>query len=229
VLRALFETQRDAYAAQAQRLTEVAGRTGRGLEVGSYVGGFLAAAQSAGWRFEGLDVNATANRFARGLGFTVTESDLESYAGPGGFDAVAVWNCFDQLPDPRTGARRAHELLALGGLLAVRVPNGAFYARVRAHLAGPLGAAARVLLAHNNLLAFPYRFGFTVESLRRLLRATGFRVVRVYGDVLVPTADRWTRRWAALEERAVKGALRLLARAEPAMAPWLEVYAKRSQ
>jgi hypothetical protein len=114
-------------------------------------------------------------------------------------------------------------------VLTVRVPNGAFYARTRARLAGPLGAAARLLLAHNNLLAFPYRFGFTVESLGRLLRATGFEVVRVYGDVLVPTADRWTRRWAALEERAVKGALRAVARAAPATAPWLEIYARRRQ
>jgi hypothetical protein len=41
VARALFEAQRASYRRQARRLTRMAGRTGAGLEVGSYVGGFL--------------------------------------------------------------------------------------------------------------------------------------------------------------------------------------------
>jgi SAM-dependent methyltransferase len=228
-LRALFETQRDAYAAQARRLTETAGRTGRGLEVGSYVGGFLAAAAREGWRFEGLDVNPATNRFARAQGHTVADGDLESFAGAGPFDAVAAWNCFDQLPDPRAAARRAHALLGPGGLLAVRVPNGAFYAAVRRHLHGPGAPLARALLAHNNLLAFPYRHGFTPASLRALLERAGFAVERVYGDTLVPIADEWTQGWAAWEERAVKGALRRLAGDEAERAPWMEVYARKGE
>jgi hypothetical protein len=84
------------------------------------------------------------------------------------------------------------------------------------------------LLAHNNLLAFPYRHGFTPASLRRLLDPLGLEVVRVYGDALVPIADEWTRPWAAWEERLLKGALRLLAGDEAEWAPWLEVYARRA-
>ncbi len=226
-LAALHETQRAAYEAQVERLGEVAGRAGRVLEVGSYVGGFLAAAGAAGWQAEGLDVNPVANDFARGLGLRVTEGDLESFAGPGGFDAVALWNCFDQLPDPGQAAHRAHALLAEGGVVAIRVPNGAFYAAVRPRLAGPGAALARTLLAHNNLLGFPYRHGFTLESLEHLLGRTGFEVERVYGDALVPIADEWTEGWAALEERVVKGALRLVAKGEAEAAPWIEVYGRR--
>ena len=221
VLRALFETQRDAYAAQAARLTESAGAPGRVLEVGSYVGGFLEAARAAGWRPTGLDVNAAANRFARSLGFDVVEGDLESYAGPDGFDAVAIWNCLDQLPEPRDAVRRAHALLRDGGLLAVRVPNGAFWAATRPRLGGPAAPLARALLAHNNLLGFPYRHGFTPASLERLLGDAGFVVERTYGDTLVPIADEWTQEWAAWEERVVKRALRLLAGDEAEGAPWL--------
>ncbi|HEX6051125.1 MAG TPA: hypothetical protein VFZ21_17715, partial [Gemmatimonadaceae bacterium] len=43
-LQALHDTQMASYAAQAERLTETFGRHGRGLEVGSYAAGFLAAA-----------------------------------------------------------------------------------------------------------------------------------------------------------------------------------------
>ena len=64
------------------------------------------------------------------------------------------------------------------GVLAIRVPNGAFYAAVRRRLDGIAGPIARALLAHNNLLGFPYRHGFTVQSLTLLLEDTGFDVVR---------------------------------------------------
>lgn len=227
VLAALHDTQRSAYEAQTTRLGDTVGDSGRVLEVGSYVGGFLAAAGAAGWRAEGLDVNATANRFARERGYTVHDGDLDSLTGAGDFDVVAVWNCFDQLPDPRTAARRAGELLGAGGWLALRVPNGAFYATVRGRLDGPGAPLATALLAHNNLLTFPYRHGFTIGSLAHLLEHTGFAVERVYGDTLVPIADEWTQPWAAWEERVVKGALRRLTREEAALAPWLEVYARR--
>ena len=227
VLRTLLETQHAAYVGQATRLTEVAGRPGHGVEVGSYVGGFLAASRDAGWRFEGLDINEHVNDFARSNGFTVRHGDLTSYQPASRLDAVAIWNCFDQLAEPRQAAAAARRMLHDGGILAVRVPNGAFYAALRA--GGDGGArrrVARALLAHNNLLTFPYRQAFTAGSLERLLADTGFAVERIYGDTLVPIADDWTRGWAALEEKAVKGALRLLARAEADAAPWLEVYAR---
>ena len=233
VLAALHETQRNSYRAQARRLTrEAAGRTGQGLEVGSYVGGFLAAARELGWRFQGVDVNEAATRYARSLGLRVTVGTVESVAGGGELEgqlgAVAFWNCFDQLADPRAALRAARRLLSPAGVLAIRVPNGAFYATVRPFLVGAAAPAARLLLAHNNLLSFPYRYGFDPGSITRLLDDCGFRVQRVVGDVLVPIADRWTRGWAAVEERVVKGVVGTIARADGrlGLAPWFEVYAR---
>lgn len=226
-LDALFETQRSSYVAQARRLTRAnGGRTGRVLEVGSYVGGFLAAAEEQGWFVEGLDVNATAIAAARERGLRVRRAVLEHFSPNTTYDAVAFWNCFEQLPDPRRAAVRARGLLASGGLLALRVPNGAFYSYWRARMMGRTRSLARALLAHNNLLTFPYRHGFTVASLARLVERVGFRVTRVVGDALVPIADEWTRGWAALEERALKAALRTHALRSPESAPWLELYAR---
>ena len=99
-------------------------------------------------------------------------------------------------------AARAH--LSDGGMLALRVPNGACYAAFRPLLRGPFAAIAREWLAQNNLLGFPYRYGFTPTAIARLVERNGMRVERVVGDVLVPIADKWTKRWAALEERLVK-------------------------
>ncbi|HET7458363.1 MAG TPA: methyltransferase domain-containing protein [Gemmatimonadaceae bacterium] len=227
VLEALHETQRSSYDAQAERLVEVAGkRGGSGVEVGSFVGGFLAASRERGWTFEGLDVNDDVNAFVRAKGFRVTTGALDEFEPNRLYDAVAIWNTFDQLPDPREAATRARALLAPGGLLALRFPNGEFYARLRPKLDGPAAPIARALLAHNNLLTFPYRHGFTVHSITRLLADTGFNVTRVFGDTLVPIADEWTLGWAAWEERALKRALRVLAKAGAESAPWLEVFAR---
>ena len=231
VLESLFRTQLVSYRAQARRLREVMRKRGTGIEVGSYVGGFLAAAREQKLDVEGLDINEPASAFARRKGFRVSIGDLESWREKRTVDAVAIWNCFDQLPDPRRAAIAARCLLAPGGVIAIRVPNGGFYASLRPRLDGVAKPVATALLAHNNLLSFPYRHGFTVAALGRLLEATGFEVVRVYGDSLVPIADRWTRRWAAVEERTLKAAMRAVTRLTGRWgadhAPWIEVYARR--
>jgi 2-polyprenyl-3-methyl-5-hydroxy-6-metoxy-1,4-benzoquinol methylase len=228
-MRALHSTQRAAYTAQADRLTRAFGRRGRGIEVGSYVGAFLASAQDAGWQFAGVDVNRCANEFTRSLGFEVHDGTIESLDSGRRADVVAIWNCLDQLADPTSALRAAAGRLTPGGMLAVRVPNGACYAAMRPLLRTRSAPVARQWLAQNNLLGFPYRWGFTVRSLGRLVTRLGFRVERVVGDVLVPVADRWTRPWARLEERLLKRAMEAAARAargDRALAPWLEVYAR---
>ena len=234
ILEALHKTQRRSYRAQARRLSAVAGLAGSGLEVGSYVGAFLAAARADDWRFEGVDINPAAVRFAQGKGFTVTEGSIDAIAPTRRFDAVAIWNCLDQLADPRHVIARARMLLAPRGVLAIRVPNGEAYARWRdTAVNGRLGhSVARMVLAHNNLLTFPYRYGFTLRALKRLLRDAGLETVRIHGDTLVPIADAYTRRWAGAEEKLVKGALRMARRLRITganSAPWIEVYARARQ
>lgn len=230
LLQGLHETQLPAYRAQAQRLLRVMGRRGSGIEVGSYVGGFLAAAREIGLHFEGLDINLEVNAFTRSLGFTVHDGDLDSLGDERQVDAVAIWNTFDQLLDPRGTANAAWRLLRPGGVFVVRVPNGEFYAALRQAMTRPiLGGLARLALAHNNLVTFPYRYGFTVRSLTRLLERVGFEIRHVEGDVLVPIADEWTREWAGVEERIVKAALGLTSRLRPRWAPWIEMYAVRGK
>ena len=227
-LRTLHDNQRRAYRAQVQRLERAHGRRGAGLEVGSYVGAFLGAACDAGWTFEGLDVNEHAAAFACRMGFRVTVGELDDITRRR-FDVIAIWNTFEQLPDPRAAAASARQLLNTGGTLALRVPSGEAYAGIRRSLRGPLAPVARTVLAHNNLLGFPYRHGFAARSLARLLTDAGFGDIRFHGDALVPVGDRWTRRWARVEERVVKTLLRGAARSSRfgrRYSPWIEAYAR---
>ena len=227
VLESLFHNQRRAFRTQARRLTRALGRTGTAIEIGSYAGAFLDAARTEGWRVQGLDINEGVISFARDHGLDAKLGDTSSLDGAPRYDALAIWNTFEQLPDPRDVVRRAHLVLHDGGVLAIRVPNGDFYAAVRSHLSGPAARIARALLAQNNLLTFPYRHGFTPRSLRTLLERAGFTIVRTLGDTLVTTSDEWTRPWAAVEERVVKSLLRSLGRL--GVRPWLEMYGRREQ
>jgi SAM-dependent methyltransferase len=220
-LGALHRTQLPFYRRATRRLLGVCPRPGRVLEVGSYVGAFLAAARKRGIAAEGLDINPTTNDFTRSLGFAVHDGDIQDAALPGAFDTVVVWNTFDQLADPRAALHRIRSLLNPGGAVVLRVPNGAFYAEHR------LGGRFRTLaLAHNNLLGFPYRFGFTPSSLRRLVEQVGFAATDTLGDTLVSTADEWTRPWARAEAAVIRAALRTTVARNPASAPWFELYAR---
>jgi SAM-dependent methyltransferase len=214
VLQALHDTQRRSYSGQAKRLARLVPRGATVVEVGSYVGAFLSAARDAGLQSRGVDINPAVNEFTRSLGFSVADGELAGWDKHEPVDAIAIWNTFDQLSDPRGTVVAAARRLRPGGVLAIRVPNGDYYRRGR-------GRASA--LAHNNLLAFPYRWGFTVRSLRMLLKQAGFQTLKTFGDVLVPTADEWTRPWARIEERMVKTALRV--GRSPDEMPWFEIYA----
>jgi SAM-dependent methyltransferase len=230
MLQSLHDTQLASARRQARRLRAQFGRSGSGLEVGSYVGAFLTAAREVGLECKGVDVNPIVNAFARSRGFAVYETELACLPGERAVDVIAIWNAFDQLVDPRGTLLAAQRLLRPGGSIVLRVPNGAFYAAMRPHLRSPMPpvrAIARELLAQNNLLSFPYRWGFSPESLTRLLRETGFERERIYGDVLVPTADEHTRVWAALEEKLIKRTLGAAVHRAPSAAPWIEIYARR--
>jgi hypothetical protein len=215
-LQALHEAQRVSYDSQAKRLRRFLTRGATVLEVGSYVGAFLSAARGHELNAVGVDINPAVNAFARSLGFRVAEGALTSSGDL--VDAVAIWNTFDQLSDPRGILTAARARVKPGGMLAIRVPNGAYYRSRRPH-AG---------LAHNNLLSFPYRWGFTPGSLGMLLESTGFEVLDMVGDVLVPTSDEWTRPWARIEDRLVKLAIRAGGRSADE-SPWFEVYAAASR
>jgi|SRR5688572_1048405 len=217
----LFGQQLEFYKPRVDKLTRLAGRPGSVLEVGSYVGGFLRAAADAGWQARGIDVNASANQFALKQGCRVDEHALHEFETDEKFDAVALWNLFDQLPDPHAALERVNHLVASNGLIAIRVPNGAFYATARRYNR----FAGRAMLAWNNLASFPYRHGFTAESLKRLLSEHGYHIIASEADTLVSIASAYTRTWARWEERIVKGVMRVVLPFKSA--PWLEVYARR--
>jgi SAM-dependent methyltransferase len=213
----------------------------RVIEVGSFVGGFLEVARTAGWSAVGVDPNRQLAESCRARGLQVVEGTLPAYAQTGNgarVDLIAIWNTFDQLADPRPDLAIAARLLRPGGILAVRVPNGVAFRALHAlrdRSRGPGRRFFEACLAWNNLLSFPYLHGYGLVSLERLIPCYGFHRVLAQGDVLGTLAGPATRSFARSEEAAVKQLQRAwiaLQARDPASplpaAPWLDVYYRRT-
>jgi SAM-dependent methyltransferase len=238
-LRALFAAQVRAYDEKIAALAALirARRSPRVLEVGSFVGGFLTAAGSAGWDVLGVDPGEEVVAFCRDRGLPVERGTIEDLAvAPASLDAVAIWNTFDQIATPGPTLACAARFLRPDGVLAIRVPNGRYFADAMARLAldsEPVRRYRLRVLAWNNMIGFPYLHGYSVATLDRLVARYGFERVLAAPDTLLPLADRDTRWWAVVEERAVKAACRIGWRrqipgpARLAAAPWLDVYYRR--
>lgn len=239
-LASMWDSQVELYRPKARRLQRLLPSGARVIEVGSFVGGFLQAGRERGWDMLGVDPGREVDSFCAERGLRVFRGTLPELVerghpewGPGPVDCVAIWNAFDQLPEPEPVLAAARSLLRRGGVLALRVPNGECFraaaARMR-RLPEPLGGWLRALMAWNNLLAFPYLHGYSAQTLDWLLGWHGFRRIGAEPDVLCRLADRDTRAWAWAEEWALKRAARLAARAERGgfrRAPWLDLYFHR--
>lgn len=176
----------------------------RVAEVGSYAGGFLAASREWGWETVGVDIGRDTSRFAQSLGFDVRAEPLERCGfARASFDAVFIWNCFEQLAAPRVALAEAHRILRSPGALVLRVPDAGFYAQCRSVAA----------LATNGLLGWPHRFGFDAPALRRLAAEHGFAPQRVLrapaiGPLLRPSrAFGWLELTFRKDDRAVRSSL----------------------
>jgi SAM-dependent methyltransferase len=170
VLESLHAIHADAFREKEVDYRPLLRGAARVVEVGSYAGGFLAAARSWGWNAIGVDIGRDTSRFARSLGFDVRALPLEKCGfARASFDAVFIWNCFEQLAAPRVALAEAHRILRRSGVLVLRVPDAGFYAQC-------LSVAA---LAYNGLLGWPHRFGFDAVALCRLAAEHGFVPQRV--------------------------------------------------
>ncbi|MGI8958376.1 MAG: methyltransferase domain-containing protein [Bryobacteraceae bacterium] len=224
-----FRRKEKPYCALLPRGAEI-------LEIGSHYGAFLQTAQEWGWRAEGLDIGRDTSRFARSKGFTVHSKEIgECGFGKHSVDAVFIWNCFEQIANPKPTLAECRRILKPDGLLTVRTPNGLFYALCETLLAGQnLRSGAAEFLAeamgYNNLLGFPYLYGYSAVTLDRLVKQFDFRCEGMLNSELLTLPLPENPDWVEKEEHAISHEVRMLAssvlanREGTLAGPWIEVW-----
>lgn len=221
-----FHEFRTSFEQRMPALVRRVGRRARVLEVGSFVGGFLAAARAQGWQAQGIDVGECVVAFSRSKGLDVRHGTLCGTRLPArSFDAVFVWFCFDQLPAPVRDLEEIHRLLKDSGQLLIRVPNGDFVRFMQRLLEIPSQSIREKVLrvlALTGLASFPFQIGYTASSLGHMLRDAGFDGVSVSNHVNL--RDGSAERARTL--RRVQRASRILHGASlgaVALGPWIEI------
>jgi len=196
------------------------------IELGPHLGGFLQAAEEWNWRPVGLDIGKDTSEFARHQGPTVRRETIEDTKVPArSADAVFIWNCFEQLAEPDRTLIAARRLLDRHGLLVLRVPNAASWLQLRNRQDG----FAQGVLAWNNLLGFPYLYGYDKANLARLARQYGFEPVQAFNSELLtlpfpdPASD------VVAEQSAISEATGNHLRHGEIQPPWIEILFRREE
>ena len=236
VIEDVYPKYLDAFRAKEKPYRALLPEGANVLEIGSHYGAFLQTAQEWGWTISGVDVGEDTSRFARSKGFVVHKSELQDCGFPArAFDGVFIWNCFEQIDDPKPVLREAHRILKPGGLFVVRTPNGLFYEMCRRHLAGAglrEGAAEFLLeaMGYNNLLGFPYLYGHSRPTLERLIQPFGFRSQGMLNSELITLPLPANPSWVEHEEHVINSEVKMLASSvlssggEELLGPWIEIW-----
>lgn len=143
-------------------------RTGRLLDIGCAMGGFLLGMRGqGGWTVAGVEVNrAVAAAAQQQHGLDIFAGTLEEAAYPdASFDAVTMWDVLEHVHDPGQTLAEIHRILRTDGIVVIRVPNLASWD------AALFGATWAGLDAPRHL------YIFTPETLSAFLTKAGFQVL----------------------------------------------------
>jgi SAM-dependent methyltransferase len=150
----------------------ILGGTGRLLDVGCGLGGFLAQAIEMGFESEGTDISEHARTvIQQRLGLAIHIGELGSLGvPPGHYSIISSWDTLEHVPDPRKMLREMRRLVQPGGVLVLRTINEDTALVATANLLYRAGIRAAAARMHE-----PYHlYYFTRPLLSRLVSECGF-------------------------------------------------------
>jgi SAM-dependent methyltransferase len=141
---------------------------GRLLDLGCWVGFFLAEARERGWEVTGVEPSGFAAAYARDeLGLPVLSGELFEVDLPlRSFDVITLGDVIEHIPDAGRAVDRISGLLAPGGVLAMALPDAG-------------SRVARVMGARWWSVIPTHVHYFTRPSMRTMLERHGFAILEL--------------------------------------------------
>ncbi|MGH8545504.1 MAG: class I SAM-dependent methyltransferase [Gammaproteobacteria bacterium] len=174
-----------------QHIMRLSDPPGEVLDVGCGNGVFLEVARDRGYRVRGVDISESATRLCADKGISALTGEFIELppATLGTPDVITFWDVVEHLPSPIEYLQRAAAILAVDGLLLVKVPRtGEFSFRIGGAVPRLSGAVLHVP-SHVQF--------FTENSMAMALARGGFEVI----EMVTPGATRgavtggsWKRR-----------------------------------
>ncbi len=201
-----LEGKSNSYEIVLDTIESMGAVRGRILDIGAGRGEMLRVAKRRGWAATGLEPSPNFAAFARKYsGAEVIEAQMEDRPfDENSFDAVTLGAVLEHVFNPVELLKEVNRVLRPGGVFWLDVPNeaGMFYRMGNAYMR----LRGRDWVVNLSPTFPPYHvFGFTPGSLRRLLKLTGFKMLRLETfattDVIetsespVPTGLRPMARW----------------------------------
>lgn len=193
----VYVSQMDArvrtFARTLRHIDRLRPARGRLLDVGTAAGAFLKAARDAGWDVTGIEPNAWLAEWGRThYGVAIQVGSIDDVPLPAAhFDVVTLWDVIEHTPDPLHVLRRAHGLLAPGGLLIVNYPDiGSWIARLMGRRWPFLSSVHLYYFTRRTIRAILDRAGFDTVDIRPHLQRLELGYVISRGSVVSPALSR---------------------------------------
>ncbi|MFH1454656.1 MAG: class I SAM-dependent methyltransferase [Armatimonadota bacterium] len=159
---------------------------GRILDVGCGLGFFLDIAGKSGYETYGIEISPFACEYAKyRLNLKVFRGDISDFkASRGSFDIITLWHVLEHSPDPGYLLKKVSFYLKKNGILAIEIPNvGSFMAKIASKNWELLSPAEHL-------------YYFTFETLKQLLKQSGFFVIDQHTYLWTTPAMLWGRVFA---------------------------------
>jgi len=182
-----------SYRNEAHFLRELCGAPGELLEIGCATGLFLRAARDVGFNVQGCEPwkeAATIAQQAFGSRVKIDTFKAADYASEH-FRVVALWTVIEHVEEPAQIVRDIYSLLIPGGWLALSTPNFQSLSR-------------RLLRSRWHLFERPHLSFFDPETISDLLRATGYKDIRIRTEWVTYSTSylaSYLAKWSAVLSR----------------------------
>jgi SAM-dependent methyltransferase len=142
------------------------------LDVGAATGEMVRLARDAGLVADGLEFSEYASRRARELyGIELMNVPLADLQASADYDLIHLNHVFEHFNDPLAELARLRRLLKPGGLLYIEVP-------LQFHVVTRMRMRIRPVDPGLSVHSLHHPFFYNADTLRRLLSANGFEVLR---------------------------------------------------